>query len=46
MKPPTYLRKLGARTKPPFELTTPDPRFRPDEPVRVNGFRFLPTKDD
>ena len=28
----------------PFHLTTTDPRFDPDKPVRVNGYLFLPAK--
>lgn len=27
-----------------FALTTPDPAFDPDKPVRVNGFCFLPAR--
>lgn len=27
-----------------LSLTTPDPRFDPDKPVKVNGFYFLPAR--
>ena len=28
-----------------FSITTPDPRFDPNEPVRVNGYLYLPAAE-